>query len=119
MGDIDKETQQEWHNLARRSFTELARTLVLEGKITGYALSLYSVCDDGEVLYSSEAIASVDEELNMIGRYIARMYRFKTDGQYTQCEACARREFLAALTKIIEREIDREQVDDYGREKSS
>lgn len=103
-----KEFKKEWHVLANHSLTALGQRLFLGDKIDGYAFSMFTKCDDGDVLYSSSVCASRDEEMTMICKLAAELYlQEHPRNQDFPLDAIALdNDFILEMVKRIEREIN-------------
>lgn len=107
MSNKEKDVKKEWHVLANHSLTALGQRLFLGDKIDGYAFSMFTKCDDGDVLYSTSICARRDEEMTMICKMAAELYLqehplnpdFPLDKEFIN-------EIVVRIEKIIEREIN-------------
>lgn len=107
MSNEEKDVKKEWHVLANHSLTALGQRLFLGDKIDGYAFSMFTKCDDGDVLYSTSTFANRDEKMTMICKLAAELYLqehpqnpdFPLDNEFIN-------EIVVRIEKIIEREIN-------------
>lgn len=108
MSNEEKEVKKEWHVLANHSLTVLGQRLLLSDKIDGYAFSMLTKCEDGEVLYSTSICASTDEELTMICKQAADLYLKKhpRDSDFPHDMIALDKSFIMELVERIEKEVN-------------
>jgi hypothetical protein len=106
--EVKKEWQKEWHVLANHSLSVLWQRLLLSDKIDGYAFSMFTKCDDGDVLYSSSVCASRDEEFTLICKQAAELYLKKhpRDSDFPHDMIALDKSFIMELVERIEKEVN-------------